>query len=225
MVPALACHHLTKSYGRGVQAETALCDVSLSFEPEESCLLLGPSGSGKTTLLSILGCLLSPTSGQVEIGGQPVNYASATALCALRRKLIGFVFQHSQLLPFLSVHENLAVVADNSGMPSREAKLRIAMLLERLGIAGYAHRKPGDLSGGQRQRVGVARAILHHPRIVLADEPTAALDWENGQVAVSMLIEQTKSERALLLTVTHDTRLIDLFDRVIHLDSGKVRSI
>ena len=223
MVAALSCHNLTKSYGRGAQAETALSDVSLSFEPEESCLLLGPSGSGKTTLLSILGCLLNPSSGRVEIGGQEVNFGSGAALGALRRKLIGFVFQHAQLLPFLSVQANLSIVADNSGMPSREARRRIATLLERLGIATYAHRKPGDLSGGQRQRVAVARAILHHPRIVLADEPTAALDWENGQIAVSMLIEQTKSEQALLLTVTHDTRLIELFDRVIYLDSGKVR--
>jgi putative ABC transport system ATP-binding protein len=219
---ALACHNLTKTYGRGAQAETALRDVSLSFEADESCLLLGPSGSGKTTLLSILGCLLSPSSGRVEIDGEPVNFDSPARLVDVRRNTIGFVFQHSQLLPFLSVQENLAIVADNSGMPRREARRRIAFLLVRLGIAGYAHRKPAELSGGQRQRVAVARAILHHPRIVLADEPTGALDWENGQIAVSMLIEQTKSERALLLTVTHDARLIRMFDRVIYLDSGRV---
>jgi ABC-type lipoprotein export system ATPase subunit len=223
MVAALSCQNLTKRYGRGSQAETALCNVSLSFEAEESYLLLGPSGSGKTTLLSILGCLLSPSSGRVEIGGREVNFASTSGLGALRRELIGLVFQHSQLLPFLSVRENLCIVADNSGMPRRESSRRIQTLLERLGIAAYARRKPGELSGGQRQRVAVARAILHHPRIVLADEPTAALDWENGQVAVSMLIEQTKSEGALLLTVTHDTRLIELFDHVIYLDSGRVR--
>jgi putative ABC transport system ATP-binding protein len=223
MVPALACHNLTKTYGRGVHAETALCDVSLAFAAEESCLLLGPSGSGKTTLLSILGCLLSPSSGAVEIGGRRVEYSSAGALGRLRRSSIGFVFQHSQLLPFLSVMENLTIVAENAGMPRGSSRARIRTLLERLGIAAYAHRKPAELSGGQRQRVSVARAILHHPRIVLADEPTAALDWENGQVAVAMLIEQAKAEGAMLLTVTHDARLIELFDRVIYLDSGRVR--
>jgi putative ABC transport system ATP-binding protein len=224
MVAALACYNLTKTYGRGAQAETALCDVSLSFVAHESCLLLGPSGSGKTTLLSILGCLLSPSSGRVQIGGRHVNFASVPDPGALRRNLIGFVFQQSRLLPFLSVQENLFIVADNAGLSSSESRPRIKLLLERLGISEYSHRKPRELSGGQRQRAAVARAILHHPQIVLADEPTAALDWENGQTAVSMLIEQTKSEGALLLTVTHDERLIKLFDRVIYLDSGRVRS-
>jgi putative ABC transport system ATP-binding protein len=223
MAVALACHNLSKIYGRGPQAESALCDVSLSFESETSYLLLGPSGSGKTTLLSILGCLLAPSEGEVEINGRNVNFSSLSELTRLRRQLMGFVFQHSQLLPFLSVQENLSIVADNAGMQREASRTRLASLLERLGISSYARRKPGELSGGQRQRVAIARAILHHPRIVLADEPTAALDWENGQIAVSLLIEQAKAERAMLLTVTHDTRLIDLFDCVIRLDSGRVQ--
>ena len=222
MVAAIACHELTKTYGRGPLAETAIGGVSLSFSAGESCVFLGPSGSGKTTLLSILGCLLTPSSGAVEICGETVNYSSPRRLTRLRRTAIGFVFQHAQLLPFLSVRENLRIVAENSGMPSRETGSRLGLLLDRLGIGNYAHRKPGDLSGGQRQRVAIARAVLHRPRIILADEPTAALDWENGQAAMRLLVDQAKADDALLITVTHDTRLVALFDRVIRLESGKV---
>lgn len=222
MVASIACHNLTKTYGRGSQSETALTDVSLSFRASESCIMLGPSGSGKTTLLSVLGCLLSPSSGGVDFNGAPVDYNASSVLTRLRRTQIGFVFQHAQLLPFLSVHENLAIVAKNAGLQPRDAARRLAALLERLGIAEYTHRKPGELSGGQRQRVAIARAVLHRPKIILADEPTAALDWENGQAAMRLLVEQAKEDEAVLIAVTHDTRLIDLFDRVIHLESGRV---
>jgi putative ABC transport system ATP-binding protein len=222
MVAAIACNNLTKVYGRGSLAEIAIQNVSLSFAAGETCIMLGPSGSGKTTLLSILGCLLSPTSGTVQIDGQAVNYSSPGKLTRLRRTSIGFVFQHAQLLPFLSVRQNLSVVAQNAAMSSRHAADRIALLLDRLGIDKNSHRKPHELSGGQRQRVAIARATLHRPRIILADEPTAALDWTNGQIAMKLLVEQAKADKALLITVTHDTRLTNLFDRVIHLESGKV---
>ena len=158
----------------------------------------------------------------MEIGGREVNFASGAGLGNLRRRLIGFVFQQRDSCRFCQCKE---ISPSLPRIPECRAGRRSGGL--RCCSTGWGlprtHRKPGDLSGGQRQRVAVARAILHHPRIVLADEPTAALDWENGQIAVSMLIEQAKSEQALLLTVTHDTRLIELFDRVIYLDSGKVR--
>lgn len=224
MVAALACHRLSKTYGNGNLAETALTDVSLSFEAGKNCVLVGPSGSGKTTLLSILGCLLTPTAGSVELDGYPVNFGSVRGLVRLRRRSIGFVFQHAQLLPFLTVRENLTVVAQNARIGSNsDCVKRIASLLECLGIARYANRKPSDLSGGQRQRVAIARAILHCPKVILADEPTASLDWENGQAAMRLLCEQAQSNGALLVTVTHDSRLLNLFDRVIHLESGRVR--
>ena len=223
MDTALACHELTKIYGRGDVAETALAGITLAFQVGESCVLMGPSGSGKTTLLSILGCLTSPTRGTVEIAGLPVNFNRKGSLTKLRRTQIGFVFQHDQLLPFLSVQENLRIVAGNAGLAKSEATKRIQSLLDRLGIAPYAHRKPDNLSGGQRQRVAIARAVLHRPQIILADEPTAALDWENGQVATKLLIEQARDDRALLVVVTHDARLTSMFDRVLHLESGKVR--
>ncbi len=222
MVAVLACNNLTKIYGRGGAVETALTGVTLAFHEGESCVLLGPSGSGKTTLLSIIGCLSSPTGGTVEIAGKLVNYARKGLLTKFRRTQIGFVFQHAQLLPFLSVQENLNIVANNSGLRAGDAAMRIQSLLGQLEISQYAHRKPGDLSGGQRQRVSIARAVLHRPRIILADEPTAALDWENGQTATKLLIEQARNDGALLIVVTHDTRLTNLFDRTLHLESGKV---
>lgn len=224
MMTALVCHNLTKVYGRGALAETALAGLSMRFDAGECCMLLGPSGSGKTTFLSIVGCLLSPTGGTVEIDGRPIDYTKKGRLTKLRRKQIGFVFQHAQLLPFLSVFENLNIVGRNAGLSGKETKARIRSLLELLGIARYAHRKPDDLSGGQRQRVSIARAVLHRPRVILADEPTAALDWENGQAATKLLVDQAHQDGALLIVVSHDTRLIPLFDRTVHLESGKLRS-
>ena len=170
-----------------------------------------------------MGCLLSPTGGTVEFGGKSIDYTSKGLLTRLRRTQIGFVFQHAQLLPFLSVHENLSIVAKNSGLRGGDAKKRILSLLERLGISQYAHRKPDNLSGGQRQRVSIARAVLHRPRIILADEPTAALDWENGQAATKLLVEQAHNDGALLIVVSHDARLTNLFDRTLNLESGKLR--
>jgi ABC-type lipoprotein export system ATPase subunit len=221
---ALICHNLTKVYGRGALAETALSGVTMRFQAGECCMLLGPSGSGKTTFLSIVGCLLSPTGGTVEMDGRPIDYTKQGRLTRLRRKQIGFVFQHAQLLPFLSVFENLNIIGRNAGLPAKETRTRIAHLLEHLGIARYSHRKPDDLSGGQRQRVSIARALLHRPKVILADEPTAALDWENGQAATKMLVEQAHNDGALLIVVSHDTRLVPLFDRTVHLESGKLRS-
>lgn len=224
-MPAIVqCDGLTKTYGHGATAETALVDVSIELEAGSSCVLLGPSGSGKTTLLSILGCLLTPTAGRLRIAGQAVAFDQLGALTELRRKSIGFVFQHAQLLPFLTVEANLRVVCQNAGLTSDESRDRITHLTTRLSIDGYLKRLPSDLSGGQRQRVAIARALLHKPPILLADEPTAALDWKNGQAAIQTLIEQAGAERSLLIVVTHDTRLVPLFDRVLHMDSGRLQS-
>jgi len=222
MPPVLTCHRISKTYGRGALAETAVSDVSLSFQRGDACVLLGPSGSGKTTLLSMLGCLLTPTAGELQLEGRPIPFRSPGKLASIRRDKVGFIFQHAQLLPFLSVEENLRLVGRNAGMARDDIQARIHQLTTALGIAQYLHRKPRALSGGQRQRAAVARALVHRPAIVLADEPTAALDWHNGQTVVKLLIQQTKLENALLIVVTHDVRMVDLFDRVLHADSGKV---
>jgi putative ABC transport system ATP-binding protein len=222
MAPALACKNLCKTYGRGELAERALEGVSLSFERGQTCVLLGPSGSGKTTLLSILGCLLSPSSGQLYIDGTAVDFGSPRAREQLRRTKIGFVFQHAQLLPFLTIEQNLLVVARNAGLTVGDSRARISQLARRLGIEKYRHRRPSELSGGQRQRVAIARSLLHRPSIVLADEPTSALDWTNGQAAVRLLIDEAQAANAVLLTVTHDTRLVEMFQQTLRAYCGTV---
>jgi ABC-type lipoprotein export system ATPase subunit len=222
MVPVLECNGVTKTYGAGPLAEEVLKDVCLSLSRGEACALLGPSGSGKTTLLSILGCMLSPTAGELRILGQLVRHDSLGHLTALRRHHIGFVFQHARLLPFLSVEENLRIIGSNAGLDGVTLEHRMGQLLEGLGIAPLRGRRPSEASGGQCQRVAIARALLHHPSIILADEPTAALDWQYGEAVMRLLIQHAKQENALLVTVTHDVRLVNLFDRVISMDSGRV---
>jgi ABC-type lipoprotein export system ATPase subunit len=218
----LECRGVSKVYGSGALAEPVLKDVSFALDRGQACALLGPSGSGKTTLLSILGCLLTPSSGALRIGGQAVDHRSGRMLCELRRSRIGFVFQHDQLLPFLSMEENLRAVGRNSGIAEADLDHRINNLAGRLGIDRLLDKEPHHASGGQRQRVAIARALIHRPPIILADEPTAALDWAHGEAVVRLLTEQARVERALLLTVTHDTRLLDFFDRVFHLEEGRL---
>lgn len=220
MTPILECRDIRHTFGQGNLAEEVLRGVSVAFHPGETCLLLGPSGSGKTTLLSILGCLLTPSSGEVHLGGEAVDSRSSQCLTRLRRDKIGFVFQHAQLLPVLTVWQNLEVVARNAGLSGKSLVQRISELLERLGIAPMRSKYPHQLSGGQRQRVAVARALLHRPPILLADEPTASLDWEHGESTVRLLVEQTRVEGSFLLTVTHDHRLLPLFKRYLHINQG-----
>jgi putative ABC transport system ATP-binding protein len=222
MAALLECCDVRHTFGRGDLAEEVLRGVSVTLQAGEACLLLGPSGSGKTTLLSILGCLLTPTAGQLRLGGTVVDPRLGEHLTRLRRDKIGFVFQHAQLLPVLTVRENLAAVGWNAGLSGSDLALRINELLERLGIAALQSKLPSQLSGGQRQRVAVARALVHRPAIVLADEPTASLDWEQGESAARLLVEQTRAEGSLLLTVTHDHRLLPLFGRYLSIRQGQL---
>jgi ABC-type lipoprotein export system ATPase subunit len=222
MRSVLECRAVSKFFGSGSLVEPVLKNVSFSLDRGQACALVGPSGSGKTTLLSILGCLLTPTSGELRIGDQTVDFRSGRLLGELRRTRIGFVFQHAQLLPFLSMEENLRVVGKNSGMAASDLENRIRDVAGRLGVDCLLSKKPEHVSGGQRQRIAIARAVIHCPPIILADEPTAALDWSNGETVIRLLTEQAKIDNALLLTVTHDTRLLDYFDRVFHLDDGRL---
>ncbi len=218
----LRCENLTKYFGTAQSRQVVLESVSLDFRAGETCALLGPSGSGKTTLISIFGCLLSPCGGTVTINGKMVKYRSKGRLATIRRRQIGFVFQQSQLLPFLNVYDNLFFTGRNAGISSCELRSRIESLLERLGIQHLRTKRPNAASGGERQRVAVARALLHRPPILLADEPTAALDWENGRNVVELLVGVARSEQSLLITVTHDPRVANFFDRRLTMDSGRV---
>jgi putative ABC transport system ATP-binding protein len=166
--------------------------------------------------------MLSPSSGEMEIDGKPVQFRRKGRLLRIRRSYIGFVFQHAQLLPFLTIRENLMIVGENAGLGYHQLAKRSDELLDRLGVADLRHKKPATASAGERQRVAVARALIHSPPILLADEPTAALDWENGQKVVELLTAQAKCENAALVTVTHDMRLVPMFDRALHIDSGRL---
>ena len=223
MNTALCCRELRMTYGTGELSEVVLEGVSLEVCTGEACVLLGPSGSGKTTLLSIIGCLLTPSGGELTLAGVRVPFGEAERLGALRREKLGFVFQHAQLLPFLNAEQNVALVGENAGLTRAAAQVRAAELLEHLGMEAARTKLPGQLSGGQRQRVAIARALVHRPPIVLADEPTAALDWQHGQTVAQLLVEQTRAAGAALVVVTHDQRLVPRFDRVFTMDQGRLR--
>lgn len=222
MIPALSCVGLRHTYGQGEMAVPVLKGVDLEVAPTECAVLCGPSGSGKTTLLSIAGCLLTPCEGALHIAGEEVTGLEAGGLVRIRREKLGFVFQHAHLLPFLSVEENLEIVGRNAGLDRLVLRERMDGLLERLEMIEHRRKKAAVLSGGQRQRVAVARALLHRPALVLADEPTAGLGWEIGQVVVDLLTHHAKQEGAGLLVVTHDMRLLEKFDRVFKMEGGHV---
>lgn len=225
MKTALHCEAIHHTYGSGDLAVPVLMGVDLEIRAGDCAILTGPSGSGKTTLLCIAGCLLTPSQGSLKIAGKPVTNPNVGELNRLRREKIGFVFQHAQLLPFLSVRENLEIVGRNAGLSLADCGKRIDLLLDRLEMMPHAGKKAAVLSGGQRQRVAVARALLNRPSMVLADEPTAALGWEIGQVVVELLTHHAKVEGAGLLVVSHDMRLLPMFTRKFEMDKGKVKEI
>lgn len=218
----LTCENISHSFGQSKDRERVLDGVSLSCEPGEACVLLGPSGSGKTTLLCILGCLLTPSTGAVFVNGSRIDHANHRQLTHVRRKQLGFVFQHAQLIPYLTSRENCAVIGRNAGCGPAQLQTRLDALFDRLDVGSLGFKKPEALSGGERQRVAIARALVHRPAVVLADEPTAALDATNGRAAVGLLVEQAKAENAVLITVTHDTRIVSNFDRVLRMDDGRL---
>lgn len=220
MPSIMSCLGISKSYGSGEMLEQVLKPVYLEFFQGQASVLIGPSGSGKTTLLSILGCLLAPSEGQLLIENGSVNFSDKSSLTEVRRQKLGFIFQHAQLLPFLNIEENLALIGLNAGMHKDDVKQRLDNLLERLELLPMRLKYPSQLSGGQRQRVAIARALLHRPYIVLADEPTAALDWNTGKTVVELLLEQARREQAVLVVVTHDTRMLPLFDRILSIADG-----
>lgn len=222
MEEVLVCEGISMTYTSGGTAQPVLNGVSVRLNRGEACLLLGPSGSGKTTLLSILGCLLTPSAGSMRIENEPVDFTSRQRLIKTRRRLIGFVFQQAQLLPFLSAEENVHIVLANGKADGRSDLATTRAIMDRLGIRHLARKKPGQLSVGERQRVSIARALAKKPAILLADEPTASLDWKNGQAAVQLLLEQARATNALLVAVSHDVRLVQMFDRVFELDNGEL---
>ncbi|MCO5167105.1 MAG: ABC transporter ATP-binding protein [Planctomycetes bacterium] len=214
---------LTKTYGQGEAAVQVLHGVDLSLRAGELTLVMGPSGSGKTTLVSILGLLLRPTAGRVWVQGQDVTDLDERTLPLLRRRRLAFVFQAFNLFEALTAQENVELGLQLAGLGARARAARARELLAEVGLADRAHHVPQDLSGGQKQRVAIARALGAPGRILLADEPTGALDSTNGQRVMELLRGAADAGRAVVV-VTHDPRLLSLADRVVTIEDGRVRS-
>ena len=218
----LEARDIVKDLGHGAGKVRALKGVSLSLNPGELTLLMGPSGSGKTTLLSIMGCILSPTSGSLSIAGHKTEGLSPEALAALRRRHVGFVFQTYNLFPTLSAEENVRLALDVRGGRGSQAVVDAQRALYQVGLRHRLKSYPGNLSGGEQQRVAVARALAGSPSVILADEPTAALDSENGLAVMSLLAQIAKDKSRAVLAVTHDPRTVPFADRILRIEDGLI---
>jgi putative ABC transport system ATP-binding protein len=218
----LEAENVVKELGKGAGKVTALKGVNLSLKQGELTLLMGPSGSGKTTLLSILGCILTPTSGTVRMVGEPTTGLNPERLADLRRKHIGFIFQSYNLFPTLTALENVRIALDVIGRKGYPAAQRAEEVLRDVGLGHRLQNYPANLSGGEQQRVAVARAIAASPSVVLADEPTAALDSENGHAVMALLARIAKEQNRCVLAVTHDPRTLGYADRVVRIEDGLI---
>ena len=217
----LELRRVSRSYGQGDAEVHALREVSLTANEGEMVAVMGPSGSGKSTLLTIAGTLEEPTSGEVLIAGQPVGKASRTTKARLRRRVIGYVFQDFNLLPGLTAAENVTLPLELDGMSARKARVAGLKSLEELGLGDRSARFPDELSGGERQRVAIARAVVGRRHLLLADEPSGALDSSNGE-AVMRLIRGACQRGVAGVVVTHDAQLASWADRVVFLRDGRV---
>lgn len=223
MESAVSVRDVTKTYESGAAAVRALDRVSFEARAGEVVFLMGPSGSGKTTLLSIMGCILRPTSGSVIIQGEEVAGMKEARLPKMRLDHIGFIFQGFNLFPALSVRENVEIALDLKGIRGRAARHRAEELLERVGLGSKSGSLPANLSGGQKQRVAIARALAGDPGIILADEPTAALDSNSGRAVLDLLRELAHERGRAVIVVTHDSRALPYADRIVEIEDGRIR--
>ncbi len=225
--PLVDVRAVSKHFGAGATRVDALVDVTMSVTAGEVVGLLGPSGSGKTTLLNVIGCVIEPTEGRVSLDGELV-YDRRWLRRDLRRvrlEKIGFIFQVHNLLPFLTSTENVSYVMELAGVRPAEARARAAELLDYLGVGHRKDAMPAQLSGGEAQRVAIARALANRPRIVLADEPTAALDGERAGKVMDLLRKVASDRLAAVICVTHDEKIFDRFDRIFRLRDGRLVSV
>jgi putative ABC transport system ATP-binding protein len=218
----LKAHEVVKVFEEGSQRVEVLRGVSLEVAEGEVVALEGPSGSGKTTLLSIMGCILSPTSGSVEVAGRAVANDRPSELRSVRRNSIGFVFQQYNLFPALTALENVEYALNVKGFGGEKARAEASRVLDKVGLSDRAHFLPRDLSGGQKQRVAIARALAGSPRVILADEPTANLDSAVGTQILDLFRDLAKSERKGLVIVTHDPKVRLVADRVVGIRDGRL---
>ena len=222
--PLLEARGIVKIHGSGSLANKVLKGVDVALIPGELTLLMGPSGSGKTTLLSILGCLMTPTAGELAVGGEQAIGLSGEALADIRRRHIGFVFQSYNLFPTMNVLDNVLLAMDVRRTKAvSPADMAAAALIE-VGLSHRIKAFPSKLSGGEKQRVAIARALAGSPSVVLADEPTAALDTENGKAVMALLSKVAQDPTRAVLAVTHDHRMLPYADRIIRIEDGHIHS-
>ncbi len=215
----LECKDICKSYMQGKMELPVLKNICFQMEEGEYTAVMGPSGSGKSTLMNIIGCLDLPTSGTLLLDGEDVSRCRDDQLADLRLKKIGFIFQSFQLLPYQSARENVALPLVYAGVPRRERLQRAGQVLESVGLGDRMDFLPGQLSGGQKQRVAIARAMINHPRILLADEPTGALDSRSG-AQVMDLFDQLSRQGVSILMITHDPRVAARAGRIVYIRDG-----
>ena len=215
--------NVSKTYGSNRTAVKAVSNVSLEINPGEVILIIGPSGSGKTTLLSMIGTLLSPTEGQIEVDGVDVVNMNSSQLAHLRLMQYGFIFQSSNLLSALSAQQNVAVPLLAAGVNKKQAAKAAKNLLVKLHLGERLNNLPRNLSGGEKQRVAIARALANNPKVILADEPTASLDSRTGHEIMKLLCDTACDEGRAVVIVSHDPRLVDIAHRVITIEDGKLK--
>jgi putative ABC transport system ATP-binding protein len=220
--PALLARDVHKCFGSGPQRTHILQGVNMEVARGEMVFLVGPSGSGKTTLLSILGCILTPDDGSVQVLGEEMAGLRPEQLTALRRRSLGFIFQSFNLFPTLNALDNIRLVLSMRGVPGKAAREQAAGLLDQVGLGPQGKLRPAQLSTGECQRVAVARALADDPAILLADEPTASLDAENGLAVMQLLARLVRQRGTTLVVVTHDSRIFPFADRVLRLDNGRL---
>jgi putative ABC transport system ATP-binding protein len=220
--PAVRAQAVTKQYRLGSTVVEALRGVDLEVARGEFLAIAGPSGSGKTTLLNLVGCIEAPTTGRVWIDGHQIGGLSRDALAALRGNILGFIFQHFNLLPVLTALENVEFPLGGRGLMPSAKRQRAREALERVGLGTHLRHKPMELSGGQRQRVAIARAIATEPLIVLADEPTANLDHATGQEILSLMRQINQEHGTTFIFSTHDQQVMDMASRIVRLWDGTI---
>jgi putative ABC transport system ATP-binding protein len=212
---------VSKTYVDGEKVVSVIDDMTLKVNEGEFVAVVGPSGSGKSTFLSLAGALLAPTSGRVFVGGEDLSHLSESMLNRIRLEKIGFVFQSSNLIPYLTVIDQLILISELAGKEKTKAIRKAKKIIKRLGLSHRIHYYPEQLSGGERQRVAVARAWMNDPELILADEPTASLDSERGKEVVQMLADEVKLRGKAAVMVTHDFRMLDLCDRILYMEDGR----
>ncbi|TAH13318.1 MAG: ABC transporter ATP-binding protein [Curvibacter sp.] len=221
---AVHCSGIVKDFGDGSQTTRVLHGVEMTVQQGELLMLVGQSGCGKTTLISIVGGILSATAGEVSVFGQALSALKGADLVRFRLANMGFIFQQYNLLPTLTAAENACVPLAASGMGRKQAVERACDMLARLGMGDHARKLPSQLSGGQQQRVAIARALVHEPRLVICDEPTAALDAASGRQVIELIEAVAVSPNRACIVVTHDNRIFEHASRIVEMEDGRVKA-